>query len=146
MNFEDEEYGLQSEATAYTRVGVGGKMSELLTGLETAETKIDKDTSPEDRFIYAVNAIARRMMEEHIANITNKDIDNILDKSRYVTELKYKNPLAYILGYIATNGGQNIEAKQVKYVIKDILPKLGKDSGVEPPDVIRYARYWKNFL
>lgn len=142
---DKEDSGFQNEAEAYKRAGIG-RMSEFLTGVTDPDKKVGKDTSPEDRFIIFMSAIARRIKEEKIAVMEEKDIETLLVKTKDIIELKYKNPTAYVLGYIATQGGKTMDVDRVKKVIEKVLPKLGKDSGVEGPDVVRYARYWKNIL
>ena len=68
----------------------------------------------------------------------------LLSKVGNITNVQYKNPSAYILGYLALNKGQ-IDKKRVKHIFNSVLPDF-KEEGVTPPDVIRYARYWSLFL
>jgi hypothetical protein len=72
--------------------------------------------------------------------LTETDINMILEKTRLVPNLKYKNYVAYVLGYIASEGGRSLD--KVNYVIDTVLPKLDDKGSVEPPDVVRYASLW----
>ena len=70
----------------------------------------------------------------------------MLEKVDNIADIQYKNPIAYILGYLASRGGQSLRRNDVLSVINHVLPKLNNDGSVQPPDVIRYARYWTYIL
>jgi hypothetical protein len=144
---EDED--LIAEIGAAERAGPGGGLGGLLIGegvLNDLQNKIKKTTmSPEDRFLLYTDAICRGFNDDRIANLSESDITAILEKARNLPNIKYKNPEAFILGYIATAGGKTLTTKdgkaRVKHILTDMLPRIHK-GGVEPPDVIRYARLW----
>lgn len=142
----DEKDDFQMEIGAYERVGHGGKLNELLIGTNYGDKPSHEVISPEDRFLIYVDANARRFNTDHIVEITDNDINTMLEKSKLIPEVKYKNPIAYILGYLASNGGSELKHDRVMYIIRRILPKLDGEGGVMAPDVIRYARYWVKFL
>lgn len=155
MDFEDEDIdvyddGFRSEVKAFERAGPSGKLIELLSSpsvLEDAGKKGREAISPEDRFLINTDAFCRYLNSQNIALLSENDINTLLEKTTLMTELKYKNYIAYILGYIASQGGQNLKVTQVKNVIDNILPAIGeKANGIAPPDVVRYARYWAEFL
>lgn len=145
---DDDDYdgpSMKAEVKAFERVSASGKLAELLS---TPIDDINKRAaiSPEDRFLINTDAFCRRLNAENIYKLTENDIDTILDKTKEVSEIKYKNFVAYVLGYIASQGGKSLRVDKVKNVITDILPQLGDEGGVYPPDVVRYARYWNKFL
>ena len=147
----EEEVGTiyRDEVNAYMRSSVGGKFSELLSTAATSSGDQKKDRqilSPEDRFLTVLRATCLKLREEKIYDITNTDIDNMLEKTQRIIGLRYRNPIAYILGYIATKNGTRLEPPDVKYVINTILPKLDTENGITAPDVVRYARFWKRYL
>lgn len=145
--FEGEE-DLVMEANAYERVGAQGKLSELLIGqgaLADLQKKVNKENlTPEDRFLEAVNAISRKLNDNNLTTLSEEDINTMLEKATHLPGIKYKNPVAYILGYVATKGGRKMTPTTVKDVI-DILPSVD-EGGVTPPDVVRYSRYWMNII
>jgi hypothetical protein len=153
---EEEEmfadYGepkFEAEAKAFERVGPSGKLAELLsspTALEDIGKRGREAISPEDRFLINTDAMCRRLNSENIVKISQTDINNMLEKTVDIVGLRYKNYVGYILGYIASQGGKSMNAEQIKYVIKTILPQIGEEGGIAPADVVRYARYWKEFL
>jgi len=141
-DFNDNEYEEKGEdylmeENAFERVGVSGKLSELLSTTDEKE-----NVTPEDRFLKAVDAIARGLNTDNF-QISQVDINTMLEKSTEITNLKFKNATAYVLGYLASDGGKNLNVEKVKFVIDKILPTIDKSSGIEPEDVIRYARFWK---
>jgi len=147
-NYEIEDEGpqLEMEAKAFERAGPSGKLSELLQGVfDPNQKKGRENISPEDRFLITTDAMCRKINAENVVVISQNDINNMLEKTTLINGLKYKNPTAYILGYLATKGGTVLTKESVTSVIKRVLP-LVSDNGVEAPDVIRYARFWKNFL
>ena len=148
-DYGDEEPRFEAEAKAYERVNRGGKLVELLSSpavLENTEKKGRESISPEDRFLINTDAMCRRLNSENIAKISETDINNILEKTVDIVGLKYKNHVGYILGYIASQGGKSLKPEQIKLVIKNILPQVAEEGGLSPPDVVRYARFWKEFL
>ena len=66
-----------------------------------------------------------------------------VDNLKYVN---FKNPSAYILGYIASSGGSNISESNVTYCFNSVLPFVELEAGLQLPDVIRYARLWTNLV
>jgi hypothetical protein len=153
MDFENDGYEhnepqFRAEVDAYDRVGPGGSLSRLIVGETTLagmQKKLGQTVSPEDRFMIYVDAISRRFNADGIATISESDINKMLEKTVYITGIKYKNPIGYILGYLASQGGTSMQHARVMTVINRVLPRIGED-GITAPDVIRYARYWMTFL
>jgi hypothetical protein len=147
--FEDDSPKFQAEAKAFERVSGGGKLYELLSSpnaIQDQEKKGREIISPEDRFLINTDALCRRMNSEGITRISESDINIILEKTTLIVNLRYKNYVAYILGYLASSGGKNMKVENVKNVIDRILPHVSEEGGVQPADVVRYARFWNGFL
>lgn len=137
----DNESDFGNEAKAFERAG-GGLLQELLTGVYTDDIDMKKrDMPPIDRFLISTDAMCRSL------KLSTSDINTILTKARYeVAGVEYKNYVAFILGFLASEGGSSLKVKKVRSVIEDILPQVADKAGVEPEDVVRYARYWREFL
>lgn len=137
----DNESDFGNEAKAFERAG-GGLLQELLTGVYTDDIDMKKrDMPPIDRFLISTDAMCRSL------KLSTSDINTILTKARYqVAGIEYKNYVAFILGFLASEGGSSLKVKKVRSVITDILPQVSDRAGVEPEDVVRYARYWREFL
>jgi hypothetical protein len=147
--FDAEEPRLEAEAKAFERVGQSGKLAELLSspGVIGDIGKRGREAiSPEDRFLINTDALCRRLNSENVIKITEVDITNMLEKTTQIVGLRYKNYVAYILGYLASQGGKTLKIEQVKFIIKNVLPQVAAEGGLAPADVVRYARFWKEFL
>lgn len=142
--FDDDEYDdenmFQAERKAYERAGYGGTTSDVL-GLRM--TKAIQD--PNERFNERLNGVFGDLRNnfENIT-ITNNDMEKLREKIESVDRIEYKNPTAYVLGYLATSGGKKIDDK----ILQDIFGILGKisDLSVKQEDVIRYCRLWTEVL
>jgi hypothetical protein len=149
--FEDygtEETVYASEVKAFERAGPSGKLSEMISTIKLSEIgKKGRDIiSAEDRFLINVDAFCRRLTSENIAKLTQKDIDTLLEKTSSISNIRFKNYVGYVLGYLATQGGISLNIDKVKNVINNILPKLEGEGSVMAEDVVRYSRYWKQYL
>lgn len=145
QDFDDNEnVEFKDEVNAFERAGAG-KLAELIAGnisFKDAQKKLARENiSPEDRFLISADAISRRLKEDGMP-ITETDIDNILVKATNTQNLKYKNVIAFVLGYFVSSGGREIDKRKLVYIIDNVLPKLNNEGGVMPADIIRYARYW----
>ena len=94
--------------------------------------------TPLDKFKIKVDAYARQVMDE--GYVSNNDIAIMVEKSAELEYIMYKNPYAYVLGYMANRGG--LLKNSFQEVVKKFLPQ----EGVTEPDVLRYARLWDNSL
>lgn len=144
-DYEEERSGdeFKEEAKAFERVGVGGgALFEAVEGIDPH--------SREDKLFITIDAISRS-----IKGLTQNDIENIINKARDSENVKYKNPVGLILGYIASQGGQYIIKRDNVYTLRkkdeciknfrktiEILDTLPEKFGVFPLDIIRYARFW----
>ena len=141
---DDRELDLMPEINAFSRVGLPG--SGLITKKPT--TRLEQATQdPLDRFRRNVDAIARYLDScDEVENIDEKSIDEMIVKAADLNSVEYKNPTAYVLGFLATEGGNILSKEKFNYVINSVLPHAKSDDSVSvlPADVIRYSRLWQN--
>ena len=127
---EDFRHNFRPEMGAYNRAGqddLGEKLDyNLLNPLEIFQISVD--------------AISRKLINRDI-KISEQDITIMLEKSNKLKYVKYKNPNAYVLGYISSFSGKQINNKYFKYTIDKVLPYI-EDASILEPDVLRYARLW----
>ena len=143
----DSPQRFENEGNAYERAGFPGVAAMLGTAftggafgeLQKHINKLVQE--PEERFAIYVDAISRSFNGRQGVTISEDDIVAMLMKIRRLQYVDKKNPTAYILGYLASNGGSRMDKKRVNEVITKILI-YSEDSSVLPPDVIRYARLW----
>lgn len=95
-------------------------------------------------FKETVNAIAQQLREDRI-KLSGNDMEQLIDRIDSLKEPQYKNATAYVLGYIASDGGREINRKNLNNVFKTIL-KTVSDKSVKEEDVLRYARLWYNLV
>jgi hypothetical protein len=74
------------------------------------------------------------LMEDDVATITGK--------FSVVPHGRYKNPFAYVLGYVATRGSREIV--DFKTAHQELIQL--KDPSVSDADVVRYARLWLSLV
>ena len=141
MEFQEEIQELRPEFNVYNRVGASTTRTNIIIG---DNGRIDRLlTNPLDIFQSYVESISRDLISEGIREISERDINTMLEISNKLMYPKYKNPSAYVLGYIASNGGREITKTNFNYVKNKILAKqLLEDKSVLEPDVLRYARLW----
>ena len=99
------------------------------------------------RFCLAVDAISRKINEKNVVNLGNPQIQILLTKSQELRLVEYKNPTAFVLGYISTSGGNHgITKKSLELAWKcyKSYTDTKKTKSVQKPDIIRYARMWEN--
>lgn len=146
---DDENEGNQqfvSEVHAYDRVGMSGAAAAMSGIVFTEYTDLQRQVKksfqePRERFVQYVNAISRNLSNNPKVNISEDDIVVLINKTQYIKNIDHINPTAYILGYLATKGGQSMKRVTVNGVINDILPSINY-GGITPPDVVRYSRFW----
>ena len=105
---------------------------------------MNKKFDAKGHFKETVNAIVQQLSEDKI-KLSGNDLEQLIDRIDTIKEPQYKNATAYILGYIASQGGREISRKNVSHVFKTIL-KTVSDKSVKEEDVLRYARFWYNLV
>jgi len=146
-----DEYNYKAEINVYERCGMPGPAAAFFGSTISGgdfgdlQRKINRMVQdPVERFAVYVDAISRNLNSNRDIEIVDNDIIEMLTHIKDIKDVQYKNPSAYILGYLATNGGRKMDKSTVKNVIEKILPQVSGGS-VEPADIIRYSRLWMNF-
>jgi hypothetical protein len=105
---------------------------------------MNKKFDAKGHFKETVNAIAQQLREDRI-KLSGNDLEQLIETVDILKEPQYKNPTAYLLGYIASEGGRDIQRNNVNNVFKNIL-KTVSDKSVKEEDVLRYTRLWYNLV
>lgn len=129
--FEDE-YNV-FERASYMERDVLGEM-----GIVYERRKKEDIRDPVQRFYIYVDSIARKLIRDRIITIRSSDVQTLLGYIARVSEPKYKNPTAFVLGYELTRSGAIDVAKLdfVKTKLKDL------DVPIKVEDLIRYSNLW----
>lgn len=136
----DDGPDFRPELGAKDRVGPAGGMYVGEKPKNRAERAM---MDPLDRFRQYVDGIARNLNNWDGVDIAEESIDRMLEMAAQLEMVGHKNPTAYIMGFLATNGGRKLRKENLEHVIKKVLPHA-EDTSVLPPDIIRYARLWEN--
>lgn len=147
-DYEEGEPVYEAEVNVYERVGMS-QLGELLQGVSLTSGKYadlqrkinNLVQDPVERFQIYVDAAARRLTDATKAELSEEDIAEMLRRAPQLKKVDRKNAPGYVLGYLATRGGREMERKRVLDVIQNVLPDVTW-GGVQPPDVIRYSRLW----
>ena len=134
--FADTERSSRADDCGGLPMTISGNLSELSKEIN----RLTQD--PEESFKRYVGAISHAITEDGLYDISVDDRNKMCRMASRLDNVKYLNPTAYILGFLTTNGGREIDKKIIKHIFT-ILPRLNDDS-VKPPDILRYARFWLN--
>lgn len=148
MDDDTDNYGgdldMRAEVGVWDRVALPGNLicgAELTGNISDMQRKIRKLVQdPEQRFGCYVDAIARSLGSRSESEISATEINNMITLSSKIPKIQYKNPTAYILGYMVSKGGKEIDKKIYSNVVKTYLPHVDPKIGLTEPDIIRYAR------
>lgn len=150
-DFEEVEYDERPEVKAFERAGPTSKLAEIIDrSLDDGKVK-----SADQRFYETVDRVVRQMMADNLGGLSENDINILLETAKNrLPGIKFKNPIGYIFGYVASKGGRSMEPDFVKTVIygrekerQDITKlreNLFTEGGLKPPDIIKYGRLWLN--
>lgn len=137
IEYEDREY-LQ-EYKALERTSYHPKINDLVIDIE--------NPTKEEKFLININNVGISIINnDEFKHINGRLLDynvlgKILDEASGKTKKEFKNPSAFILGYLCLTDDKEIDKKKfLKITSTDSLEHF-KDAGVTPPDVLRYARF-----
>lgn len=134
---EDKEF--VAEAKAFERAGAGGFLEGLLDNDISTRLAI---VSQKDRFLRITNGICYDLIKNDKIKLSSKDVEIILQRANDQPNIWNLNPTTFILGYMASIGGNRNGLIQAKVDDAFELLKGMKITNIEPSDVIRYARLW----
>jgi copper chaperone CopZ len=159
--YEDEQKVTFSDMTRVSKLGVRISGKGSLQDYEKEIEKRTKSQNPDIGFREKINTICNYYIENGIISYKIKGrtiefdentIKEILKSVDYISNVQYKNPTAYILGFLASNGGISIEKETIKKIFNLVTDKEDeegnkiyakiKEGNVNPEDIIRYANLW----
>ena len=101
-----------------------------------------------EKFVKNVYQIGKDLIENGLLSI--KDLENILNNIATLDNPQYKNATAYLLGYIASDGGTNLDPKNAENLLRkfNTLEKKNffEDDTLDCAAIIRYARLWVSMI
>ena len=145
-----EEPEMMPEMGAFQRAGGTGILGSKIDTSELKGKKMEEiakklsriSMSPEERLRIYVEAMSYKLADDKVVNVI-KNIDEMLSYISNLSKPAYINPIGFIMGYVASNGGKDMDISRVKATIKS-AEKLHNEGGFSPYDVLRYAKLWVN--
>ena len=127
--YDDNEGELRADFHAFERVEIFNE------DIKDLKDKVQ-------RFKTFVSFVATEIRDDKLLDIKTSDINFLVNSVSKIPTPEYKNPTAYILGYMLLKKGYNKHALE-----KDIIPILNRLTyTVNPHDVVRYARLLENIV
>ena len=137
------DFGIEVGFKDFERCGAGRchpllvhDFPQDITDLRKRMMKISIDENV--KFAYFLNAYFYTHKDE--LELNDDDLFEMLDKIYDVPDIKYKNPLAYLLGYACLEKNIINKVRMKKIFALDI------DETVKPADIVRYGRLWQNII
>jgi len=154
-DFDEEDYvqepEMRPEMGAFDRAGGTGilgtkiDISELKgKKMEDIAKKLSRiSMGPEERLQIYVDALSRKFDDDGVVGISNENIDEMLSFISSLKKPQYINPVGFIMGYVATQGGRSMIKESVRKTI-GVVEKLKGEGGMTGPDTLRYSTLWIN--
>lgn len=77
--------------------------------------------------------------DKNMLALNDSDLTYLKEVYTTFPKITQKNPYGFILGYLATSRGRDY--RSLSHILSQY--KQLNISGIEDPDVVRYARYWR---
>jgi len=156
----DDDGDFEAERAAFERVGRRAELGDFIMNTLKGDKKLEKiqrrmmieSMSDRDKFLMIVNNFASRVFEDDIGQILEPHksaIELIVDK---ISHIKYKNPVAFLLGYFVIYKKKKKEDVEViEFINMDKLRRLlsvcreNDIEGITMEDIIRYSRLIQNY-
>ena len=93
-------------------------------------------------------AFMKKLKEDSFSltiRLANEDIRLIEKIIKLDPQLRFKNPLAFLLGYIVINRNKNINKDDVEEMYR-LCKEAGKEGVIKQADIIRYARFISKYI
>jgi hypothetical protein len=141
---EEEEAPAEEEQ----KFVASAKQFELAGGGIRSDVNLKSVKNPQERFRIIVAGVANRIndvMKEK--PFSRDDFTRMTDKVAVTPFIQYKNPSAFVLGYYATRGGRENMTPALFQKVLAMLNVINETKEIaSPPDIIRYATFWREVL
>ncbi len=128
------QVALQSLMPSQEIEGIGGRV--FLTPEQKVASEINKFVSGITGDPEQTDRVYGPMMES-LATAFQRDENGL--------KLGAKNPWALVLGYLTYDKGDVTVRKFKEIIAGPVFADVPAEAGVQPPDVLRYAFFWKGF-
>jgi len=124
------------------------KQFELAGGGIRSDVNLKSVKNPHERFRIIVAGVANRINDVMTKKpFSRDDFTRMTDKVAVTPFIQYKNPSAFVLGYYATRGGRENMTPALFQRALAMLDVINEAKEIaSPPDIIRYATFWREVL
>lgn len=144
----EEEYDYEEELEpvadykSFQRTSISASLpSRMMGGLKEM-------TNMTEQFKVRVEAAVGRLSFRGC--LQDGDLLSIMEPINDLPFVQFKNATAFVLGYIASNGGRSISKALVDKAIRCreemTMPSVQFEDIVTDKDIIKYAVYWKDVI
>ena len=139
---EDEEPAEEQQFVA------GAKQYELAGGGIRSDVNLKSVKNPHERFRIIIASVASKINDNTPSKpFSRDDFTKMSDKVSLTPFIQYKNPSAFVLGYYATRGGTQDMTTDMFAKAITMLDIINESKDIaSPPDIIRYATFWREVL
>ena len=111
---------------------------------ENERKKWMRGLTKKERFFYELKV---RVVPE-CSELFDTTIDRalIVEKSKNIPGLGYKNPWGFILGFISSKGGREVSRTGLENTFEKLPVHIKDNIGITTADILRYSRYWVNVI
>lgn len=145
---EQEELLWQEERVEYMADIKAHERTEF--GYEKT-TSLKNVTNPREAFKIRLTSAFQKLNQllyekrarKYVIELQNeRDLNTMIDSIILVNHIEFKNPLAFLLGYVSLNPRTgNVDRERFKQ-IQDMIHEISPKEDVLPADVLRYAFFW----
>ena len=139
----EEEQQYVADYASLQRTSISASLpSRTLRGLKDI-------TNMKEQFKARVEATVRNLSSVRGCIALDSLLD-VLEPINDLANIQFKNATAFVLGYIASNGGTSITKTSVSKAVRCrkemIMPSGPFEDIVTDKDIIKYAVYWKDVI
>ena len=144
------DYDFQAERAAGERTGKRQALGDFIIFFATSDKKEEElqrrlllaGMSDEERFTRSVGIYAKMIFEEDIGEITGRSKEKIENLISKLPQIKYKNPVAFLLAYYVTKKDKQKNEETIDKDKMRLFLKICERNGIDmtKEDIIRYFR------
>ena len=146
QDYDEEDYDEYRESKEERGVGERTQQRHVFIDAENDAEKDARLKTPLEHFTTNIRKVSEKILVNIYLDtrIFNKnDVTQIISNIHLFSKPECKNPTCFVLGYIATVGGQNINYDILSKLYK-IIDKIDETKNIKDADIIRYCTLWIN--
>lgn len=140
--WQEERVEYMADIKAHERTEFGYEKTTSLKNVsnprEAFKIRLTSAFQKLNQLLYEKRAAGKQVIELQ----NERDLNTMIDSIILVNHIEFKNPLAFLLGYVSLNPRTgNVDRERFKK-IQDMIHEISPKEDVLPADVLRYAFFW----